>query len=130
MSVPTLLMYNLENKKGNKIKLISLSMKIKIRTVKPEEYLQPLGAVAGLAPGNDSIYQGEGFNDEMLVMANFTGPMVNIFLQEMRRQQIKPVALKAMLTPTNAKWDSITLHNEIKKEHEVMTAQMSGGSGQ
>lgn len=130
MSTPTLLMYNLENEKGAKIKLICLSMKIKIRIVKPEEYLQPLGAVAGLGPGNDSIYHGEGFDDEMLVMVNFTGEMVNIFLQEMRRHQIKPVALKAMLTLTNASWDSITLHGEIKKEHEVITAQMSGRSGQ
>lgn len=130
MSTPTLLMYNLESEKGNKIKLICLRLKIKIRIVKKEEYLQPLGAVAGLLPGNDLIYQEKGFDDEMMVMVNFTGGMVNAFLQEMRRQQIEPVSLKAMLTPTNARWDSITLHEEIKKEHEFMAAQMAARSGQ
>ena len=130
MSTPMLLMYNLENEKGSKIKLICLKLRIKIRVVKPEEYLQPLGAVAGLEPGNNSLYQGEGFGDEMLVMVNFANDMLNSFLQEMRKHQLKPVALKAVLTPTNAGWSSIALHDEIKKEHEVMTAKMAVKSGQ
>ncbi len=131
MSTPMLLMYNLENEKGSKIKLLCLKLRIKIRIVKSEEYLQPLGAVAGLgAPENDSVYQGEGFGDEMLVMVNFTNDVLNSFLQEMRGQQLKPVSLKAVLTPTNASWDSIALHEEIKKEHEVMTAKMAARSGQ
>lgn len=130
MSSPTLLMYNLENEKGSKIKLLCLSLRIKIRIVNQEEYLKPLGSIAGLEPGDDSLYQGEGFGDEMLVMVDFNNGMVNSFLQEMARQKLKPVALKAVLTPTNSHWDSIKLHGEIKKEHEFMTAQMAGRTGQ
>lgn len=39
----------------------------------------------------------------------------------MRRIGVAPVALKAMLTPTNATWDSVKLHAEIASEHEAMT---------
>ena len=33
---------------------------------------------------------------------------------------IAPVALKAMLTPTNAAWNSEKLHAEIAGEHQAM----------
>ena len=33
-----------------------------------------------------------------------------------------PVALKAMLTPTNAAWDSEKLHEELAGEHRAMTS--------
>ncbi|MFR8977298.1 MAG: DUF3783 domain-containing protein [Christensenellales bacterium] len=63
---------------------------------------------------------GAGFEDEMLVMANFPAEMMNAFLGLFRRMGIAPVALKAMLTPTNAAWDSEKLHAEIAGEHQAM----------
>ena len=68
----------------------------------------------------DAAYVGAGFEDEMLVMANFPAGMMNAFLGLFRRMGIAPVALKAMLTPTNAAWDSEKLHAEIASEHQAM----------
>ena len=68
----------------------------------------------------DAAYVGAGFEDEMLVMANFPAGMMNAFLSLFRRMGIAPVALKAMLTPTNAAWDSEKLHAEIAGEHQAM----------
>ena len=44
------------------------------------------------------------------------------FLGLFRRMGIAPVALKAMLTPTNAAWDSEKLHEELAGEHRAMTS--------
>ena len=40
----------------------------------------------------------------------------------MRRAGVRPVALKAVLTPTNAAWDSNALYAELCKEREAISA--------
>ena len=64
----------------------------------------------------------QAFSDEMLVMAYFPQGMMNVFLQGLRRAGVAPVALKAVLTPTNAAWSSAQLHEELSREHAAMTA--------
>ena len=39
---------------------------------------------------------------------------------EMRKQKIPKINLKAMLTEHNVKWDSVTLHDELAREHEAV----------
>ena len=60
------------------------------------------------------------FDDPMLVFAGFTGTKLNQFLNAMYKQKIPRVNLKAMLTEHNVNWDSVTLHDELAKEHEAM----------
>lgn len=48
--VPTVLLYNLENDKGRKIKALCLTLKLRARSVLPEDFGQPLNGVLGLAP--------------------------------------------------------------------------------
>ena len=67
----------------------------------------------------EAAYTGAGFEDEMLMMANFPAGMMNTFLGLFRRMGIAPVALKAVLTPVNAEWDSVRLHEELLREHEA-----------
>ena len=33
-----------------------------------------------------------------------------------------PIALKAILTPTNSAWNSLTLHGELSSEHAALEA--------
>ena len=56
----------------------------------------------------------------LLVFAGFTGAKLNQFLNAMYKQKIPRVNLKAMLTEHNVNWDSVTLHDELAKEHEAM----------
>ena len=60
------------------------------------------------------------FDDPMLVFAGFTGQKLDQFLNAMRKQKIPRINLKAMLTEHNVQWDSVTLHDELAKEHEAM----------
>ena len=120
MKQAVLLCYNLAPEKAQKIRLAAMRLKIRVRPVAKEEYGQTLAALCGMEETTDAAYGGEGFEDEMLVMANFQTAMMNTFLGLFRRMGIAPVALKAILTPTNAQWDSEKLHAEIASEHEAM----------
>lgn len=120
MKQAVLLCYNLAPEKAQKIRLAAMRLKIRVRPVAKEEYGQTLAALCGMEETTDAAYGGAGFEDEMLVMANFQTAMMNTFLGLFRRMGIAPVALKAILTPTNAQWDSEKLHAEIASEHEAM----------
>ena len=119
-TVPMLLMYNLENEKGVRLRMICLKLKIRARSVKPEEYGQPVGALAGALPPTSSPATVESFSGEMLVFANFSEVLLNRYLAELRAARMPGVALKAVLTPTNMHWNSQMLHEELGKEHEAM----------
>lgn len=120
MKQPVLLCYNLSGEKMQKIRLAAMRLKIRVRPVEKDKYAQTVAALCGLEEETDAAYVGAGFEDEMLVMANFPAGMMNAFLGLFRRMGIAPVALKAMLTPTNAAWDSEKLHAEIAGEHQAM----------
>lgn len=120
MKQPVLLCYNLSGEKMQKIRLAAMRLKIRVRPVEADEYAQTVAALCGLEEKTDAAYVGAGFEDEMLVMANFPAGMMNAFLGLFRRMGIAPVALKAMLTPTNAAWNSEKLHAEIAGEHQAM----------
>lgn len=120
MKQPVLLCYNLSGEKMQKIRLAAMRLRIRVRPVEEDEYAQTVAALCGLEEKTDAAYVGAGFEDEMLVMANFPAGMMNAFLGLFRRMGIAPVALKAMLTPTNAAWNSEKLHAEIAGEHQAM----------
>ena len=119
----TALLYNLEQTpKGNQIKFLLIRMGIHIKNIRPEQYLIPLKILAGADRFSkiQKSYTGEGFSDEMLVMKNFSGAQLDEFLLRMRKAGIPRVDLKAVLTPSNQEWDSITLYEELKREHAAM----------
>ena len=120
MKQPVLLCYNLSGEKMQKIRLAAMRLKIRVRPVEKDEYAQTVAALCGLEEKTDAAYVGAGFEDEMLVMANFPAGMMNAFLGLFRRMGIAPVALKAMLTPTTAAWNRENLHAEIAGEHQAM----------
>lgn len=117
---PTVLLYNLDSEKGRKIKTLCLTLKLRAKTVGPEEFSQTLEAVLGLAPQEEAGEGGEPFSQEMLVMAGRSSQQMNQLLQGMRRKKIPPVELKAVLTASNGSWNAYQLHRELSLEHEAM----------
>lgn len=117
----TLLTYNLTENRLNHLRFLCLRLGIAVRPVPPEEWGLPLSALIGLsAPAGDAPAPAGTFFDEMLVMCGFTGLMVNALLNAMRQARMAPVALKAVLTPNNAAWDSLYLHAQLLEEHAAM----------
>lgn len=128
MNMPLILLYNLDTPKGAKIRRMCLPLGLRTRLVKPEEYGLPLGElVEGAAP--ETPWAGESFSDEMLVLVNCTGPLLDRFLQGFRRNKIPSVALKAVLTPTNQTWDSTALHGELLRERQAIQEGQAAHAG-
>lgn len=122
----SVLLYNFTNKdRADKVKFIFVLMGIKIRSVRKEDYLQPVGALSGIADisRTDAVYDGEGFDGEMLVICGLTDPQMDQMLAYFRREGIR-IPLKAALTPTNMHWNSLELHDELVREHEAVRRQM------
>lgn len=119
----SVLLYNLEKtEKGRKVKFILIRMGIHIRNITKEEYLQPIGALAGMSniEMNKDVYEGDGFHEEMLVMKGFTESLLNQLLTSLRKEKVEKIDLKAVITPTNQTWNTLQLYEELKKEHAQM----------
>lgn len=105
-----------------------LPLGLRVRVVRKEEYLQPVGVLAGvkgLAPSED-VYDGADFEKEMLVMAGLSSRQVDGVLLALRKAGVGRIDYKAVLTATNQNWDSLKLYEELAREHAVM----SGGKPQ
>ena len=119
MKPPVLLTYNLHGERAAKIRMAAMRFRVRLRAVERREYARPLAELVENGPEGD--WAGEAFDEEMLVMAHFPSPLLQAFLQGLRRAGVRPVALKAVLTPTNAGWDSRALHAELCKEREALS---------
>ena len=53
-------------------------------------------------------------------MKDFSNSQMDSFLQFFRDNQLKNVDLKAVLTPVTARWNSMELYRELKKEHQKL----------
>lgn len=118
------LLYNLNHtERGNKVKFLFVRMGVKIKNVSKEEYLQKIGALVGIEgmAKTEPEYDGEGFPEEMIVLHNFSDRQINDMLKLFRDKDMPKVGLKAAVTETNSKWNSLELYEEIKKEHEQMS---------
>ena len=124
----TILLYNLDSTAiRNKIKFLCIQGGIHIRVVEKNQYDVPIGTLAfgkkeDMEPylRSENSEEKSSFDDPMLVFAGFTGQKLDQFLNAMRKQKIPKIDLKAMLTEHNVKWDSVTLHDELAKEHQAM----------
>ena len=116
---PTVLVYNLSGERAKKVKWLAMRNTILYRPVQKHEYEHLIGdLVAGELPERPA-YEGDGFQDEMLVLAHFPHPLVNRFLDAFRQTGVPSVKLKAMLTDTNSQWTSLALNKELQQEAEM-----------
>ena len=128
MKPPVLLTYNLHGERAAKIRMAAMRFHVRLRAVEKREYARPLGELVESGPEGD--WDGEAFDEEMLVMAHFPPALVQAFLQGLRRAGVRPGGLKAVLTPTNAQWDSRALYTELCREREAISQGAASVHGQ
>lgn len=121
-----ILLYNLDNAKGKQISAVCSPLHIECRHVQRDEYLQLIGALAGM-PGfpPKARILGPTFDDEMMVFCGFDNDSIYTFLSHYKQAGISPIWLKANLTPHNLQWNSIQMHDELMKEHQNMNGGRS-----
>ena len=120
----TILLYHFtDEERLSKVKRALIPLGIRLKAVKKEDYLQPVGYLAGVKEigPKDSVYEGGDFESEMMLMAGLSSSRVDAVILALRKAGAGRVEYKAVLTPTNQFWDSVTLYEEIRKEHEIMS---------
>lgn len=124
----TVLYYSPE--KSEKVRLLKgvlVRMGIRIKNIGPEQVMQKVGYLSGRKEYEETLPEDGKeipvIPEEMLVLYGFTNRRLDEFLSQLRRAKVPPVALKAVVTETNADWSFYELYQEIRAEHEKMTAE-------
>ena len=115
---PILLTWNLPAKKASKARMLAMKSGVRVAAVETWQYLQPLGSFTGDCGAMESLYDGAGFSEEMLLLAHFPETLLSRFLQGWKAAGLPPVALKAVLTETNRDWNSLELHEQLVEERD------------
>ena len=126
------------------MKSVLVRMGIRIKNVGPEQVMEQVGYLAGL-PGYEaagkhdepqSICEKEGYGKtegreadtlpvipvQMLVLHQFSNRRLDELLFNLRKAGVPKIELKAVLTEYNSGWTFYHLYQELKEEHEAMTA--------
>lgn len=118
MNSPMVLCYNMEGERANQVRALAINAGIKPFLVPREAYAQTIGALCGLMEPTQEAHEGEGFPEEMMLMAFLQKGMLSKFLDSFRDLGLQPVQLKAMLTENNTAWTSLQLHSELMEEYQ------------
>ena len=78
---PILLTWNLPAKKAAKARMLAMRSGVRVAAVETWQYLQPLGSFTGDCGSMESLYDGAGFSEEMLLFAHFPETLLSRFLQ-------------------------------------------------
>ncbi|MBE6989852.1 MAG: DUF3783 domain-containing protein [Ruminococcaceae bacterium] len=117
--MPTLLLFNVAARKHAALQVIALRCGCRVQPVRPQQYGTALrqilsGETADSAPA-------QPFAEELLVMDGLSERQMDMVLTELRRRRV-PIALKAVVTPTNASWTPQALYEELCREREAFAA--------
>ena len=121
------------------MKSVLVRMGVRIRNIGPEQVLEKVGYLAGMegyeaaggsagADGADGERTGAGpgelpvIPEEVMVLKQFSSQRLDMLLAGLRRAGVPMIALKAVLTEHNSDWTFYHLYQELKEEHETMTA--------
>ena len=124
MSRPTILTCHFSDARLSKLRFICMKLGLAVKPVPAEELCQPIGALCGLSERIEAA-PAEDFAEELLIFCHMDNAAVNRFLTTAKQLRFAPVALKAILTPTNAAWTPVRLCAELKQEREAV---LKGGS--
>lgn len=121
------------------MKSVLVRMGVRIKNIGPEQVLEKVGYLAGMdgyeAAGSSAGAEGTGAEgtgagpgelpvipEEVMVLNQFSGQRLDMLLSGLRRAGVPRIALKAVLTEHNSDWTFYHLYQELKEEHETMTA--------
>lgn len=116
---PMILTFNLSDARLAKLRFLCMKLGLAVKPIPAEEAGQPIAALCGLAAPTDARAD-DAFPEEMLVFCHMSDAQVNRFLQTAKQLRFAPVALKAVLTPTNAEWSPARLCGELRQERDAI----------
>lgn len=124
MTMADVLLCNIRNReKLKKLRFILLKLGIRGEAVNPEQAGLCPGALLGMpdySQAEASPLPGDYEPREMLVMHELSSLQFSSLLSALRQERV-PIALKAVVTQTNAAWPLYRLQRELAAEHEAMS---------
>ena len=128
----TVLYYTPEpSEKAVKLKGVLVRMGIRIKNISPEQAGETIGSLLGIAgyEKNSEEDRGAGneekalpvMDQEMLVMHRFSERRLDELLMNLRKAGVPKIALKAIVTESNAGWSFGHLYEELLEEHQRMS---------
>ena len=116
---PTILTFNFTEARLSKLRFLCMKLGLLVKPIPAADFCQPISALCGLSEAAESA-PAEAFPEEMLIFCHMDNAQVNRFLQTAKQMRFAPVALKAILTPTNAEWTPVQLCAELKDERAAV----------
>ena len=111
---PTLCCWNFTSKRLQALQQICKGLHVRLRIVGPGDVTLSLARLPQTAPAVSLAPMP--FPDEMLLLVAFSDALVDSLLAGLRTEGLAPVRYKAILTPFNMGWNSLTLWRELAAE--------------
>ncbi len=127
-TMPLVLAYNFSPARLAAVRVLCARLKIRLRAVEKNEFGCTVGSLCGQSAPQGEDTQEDDFSDEMIVMAGFSGQMLNAFLHSFYTYHLAPVSLKAVLTEVNAQFTGLRLHQELCAEREAIRQGMQANA--
>lgn len=107
---------------GEAIRKLASPLKIKVTEAEPKDYNHTLECICGMKakPIMVAAFTGKVPQESLMLFCNLTEKHLDKILAGMKQNQI-PMDFKAVLTPTNAKWQVLPLYLELQKEKMMYT---------
>lgn len=119
-----LLIFHMEDSELKKLKQIAIAQKIRYELVEPSLYMQPLEAIVSgtrsLSAPDASVKEPD---ESLLLLCDFTEKRMDKLLAALRKARVQ-VDYKAVLTPTNRKWNVMRLLLEMRAERASYESMM------
>lgn len=111
-----LLVFHLDDNNLKKLKQVTGALKIRVEEVPSSDYLKPLEMIANkTASPFIQPFSEEVPSESLIVFCDFTEKKMDKLLAALRRDQIA-IDYKAVLTPTNKKWNVMRMYLEMQAE--------------
>lgn len=101
-------------------KKVFFARRIRVRAVSAGQGGHTVAALLGAGETGGAPAAAPLPNESVMLLSGFTGPSMDGLFAALREGGVGRVALKAVLTPTNASWTFSALCAELKREHEAM----------
>lgn len=116
---PLLLIARMAPDRVLRLSMLASSLGIQVKVVPESDWGQLVSVLCGMdkpvsRPGKAMI------PEEIMVMARFPDALIDRFLREIRQSGLKPVRLKAVLTPYNQHWSLGELALQLSREAKQM----------
>lgn len=115
------LAYNFDGAELKKLKKLCSGKLARVRAVAPEDFSQPIGALCGVEKRVEPPPPAAPVDEQILVLAHFAPRQLDALLADLRTARVGTAALKAVLTPTNAKWNADRLCAELRRERDAFS---------